>query len=163
MLTSCEMKQMRLLNKRHSPLPMSVIWATVVVLAFAYGAFASPVERSFRASCDGSEQKYIVIEPETHKVFAGVLVALHGHGFDRHQFVEDGRGECKAAREAAIAHGLVFVSTDCRAKCSWMGPKAEADGRGRCSVPRDGQGVPCGGPCSVQGEEAGNRAVVASR
>ena len=55
-----------------------VMWATAVVLAFACGAFASPVERSFRASCDGSEQKYIVIEPETQKPFAGVLVALAG-------------------------------------------------------------------------------------
>ena len=135
------------------------LWRPVVlVLAFAYGAFASPVERSFRASCDGSEQKYIVIEPETQKPFAGVLVALHGHGSDRHQFAEDGRGECKAARETAAARGLIFVSPDYRAKCSWMGPKAEADMLDLLKVLRSEYGVStfyfCGG--SMGGTSAEN-------
>jgi pimeloyl-ACP methyl ester carboxylesterase len=56
-----------------------------------------------------------------------VLIALHGHGSDRWQFVKDGRGECQAAREAAARHKLIYVSPDYRAKTSWMGPLAEAD------------------------------------
>ena len=84
---------------------------------------------SFRAGCDGTEQKYVIVFPDgfsTDKP-CSALIALHGHGSDRWQFVKDLRGECRAAREVAAVHGLLFVSPDYRAKTSWMGPKAEAD------------------------------------
>jgi len=56
-----------------------------------------------------------------------VLVALHGHGSDRWQYVLSDTGSCPAARETAKAQHTIFVAPDYRAKTSWMGPKAEAD------------------------------------
>jgi dipeptidyl aminopeptidase/acylaminoacyl peptidase len=90
---------------------------------------ADPVDVVFTAQVDGSEQRYVVVLPEDFRadVAHSVLIALHGHGSDRWQFVKDGRGECKAARDAAAKHRLIYVSPDYRAKTSWMGPKAEAD------------------------------------
>ena len=85
------------------------------------------VERTFVASCDGSTEKYVEIRPADFRPEAGALIALHGHGSDRHQFAEHPRGECRASREAAASRGLLFVSPDYRAKTSWMGPKAESD------------------------------------
>ena len=84
---------------------------------------------SFRATCDGTEQKYVIVFPDGFSVdkSCAALIALHGHGSDRWQFVKDPRGECRAARDVAAAHGMLFVSPDYRAKTSWMGPKAEAD------------------------------------
>lgn len=55
------------------------------------------------------------------------MVALHGHGSDRWQFVQNGRDECRGMRDAAARFGMLFVSPDYRAKTSWMGPAAEAD------------------------------------
>ncbi|OHE82925.1 MAG: alpha/beta hydrolase [Verrucomicrobia bacterium GWF2_62_7] len=84
---------------------------------------------SFKANCDGTEQKYVVVFPDgfsTNKPCIA-LIALHGHGSDRWQFVRDARGECRGARDVAAVHGMLFVSPDYRAKTSWMGPKAEAD------------------------------------
>ncbi len=84
---------------------------------------------SFRASCDGSEQKYVLLYPDGFSPAAShaVFIALHGHCSDRWQFMKDPRGECRAARDVATAHGMLYVSPDYRAKTSWMGPKAEAD------------------------------------
>ncbi|HOX38888.1 MAG TPA: alpha/beta fold hydrolase [Candidatus Brocadiia bacterium] len=89
------------------------------------------VERdvAFTSDCDGSEQRYVLIlpggfDPEKRR---DVLIALHGHGSDRWQFVRDPRDECRATRDAAAKHGMIFVSPDYRAKTSWMGPKAESD------------------------------------
>jgi len=84
---------------------------------------------AFTAACDGTTQHYVLVLPEGFD--AGqphdVLIALHGHGSDRWQFAKDTRDECRAARDAAAAHDMIFVSPDYRAKTSWMGPKAEAD------------------------------------
>lgn len=89
----------------------------------------SPVDVAFKAACDGSEQRYVLIVPP--KFVADrphdVLVALHGHGSDRWQFAGDDRDECRAARDFAKSRGMLFVSPDYRAETSWMGPKAEAD------------------------------------
>lgn len=84
---------------------------------------------SFRAECDGTEQRYVIIIPDGFSANkpCAVLIALHGHGSDRWQFVKNPRSECRSARDAATAHGMLFVSPDYRAKTSWMGPKAEAD------------------------------------
>jgi pimeloyl-ACP methyl ester carboxylesterase len=86
-------------------------------------------ERAFIAVCDGSEQKYVVVMPDGFQPDkpVSVLVALHGHGSDRWQFVRQERGECRAARDVAAANGSLLVSPDYRAKTSWMGPQAEAD------------------------------------
>lgn len=85
----------------------------------------STEDRSFTATCDGSEQRYVVVLPDG--ATRDVLIALHGHGSDRWQFVNDPRDECRAARDVAAEHGMLFVSPDYRAPTSWMGPAAEAD------------------------------------
>lgn len=88
-----------------------------------------PNEVVFKAKADGTEQRYVEILPpgfdatQTHHL----MIALHGHGSDRWQFIRDNRGECKGARDVATRQGMIFVSPDYRAKTSWMGPKAEAD------------------------------------
>lgn len=84
---------------------------------------------SFTAQCDGTEQKYVLLRPPGFAPDAShdVLIALHGHGSDRWQFVRDRREECRAARDFAFEHGMLYVAPDYRASTSWMGPKAEAD------------------------------------
>ena len=86
-------------------------------------------DESFVARVDGTTQHYVLMLPEGFKAGEAhdVLIALHGHGSDRWQFAKDTRDECRAARDAAAEHGMIFVSPDYRAKTSWMGPKAEAD------------------------------------
>ncbi|NQU39209.1 MAG: alpha/beta fold hydrolase [Lentisphaerae bacterium] len=84
---------------------------------------------SFTAQCDGTEQKYVLLFPAS---FASVephdvLIALHGYGADRWQFVKAERDECRAARDFAAEYKMLYVSPDYRASTSWMGPKAEAD------------------------------------
>jgi len=112
---------------------MNPVLALVACAAAAAGVPVGPVdagtrrEAVFRASCDGSMQPYVELVPNGFEPARGALVALHGHGADRTQFADHPRGECKAAREAAQARGLLFVSPDYRGKTSWMGPKAEAD------------------------------------
>ncbi len=58
---------------------------------------------------------------------ADLVIALHGHGSDRWQFIKDTRGECKGLRDVAAKHRAIVVSPDYRAKTSWMGPAAEDD------------------------------------
>lgn len=84
---------------------------------------------SFTAACDGTEQRYAVQWPESFdtKTPHDLMIALHGHGSDRWQFMKDPRDECRAARDVAAKHGMIYVSPDYRAKTSWMGPKAELD------------------------------------
>ena len=86
-------------------------------------------EVAFHASCDGEMQRYIRILPEDFVETEphDVLMALHGHGSDRWQFAKDSRDECRATRDVAAKHRMIFVSPDYRASTSWMGPKAEAD------------------------------------
>jgi len=92
-------------------------------------AQAEPQDIAFKAKTDGTEQRYVELLPpgfnanEPHDV----LLAFHGHGSDRWQFIRDARGECKGARDVAARFGMIFVSPDYRAKTSWMGPLAEAD------------------------------------
>ena len=83
----------------------------------------------FRAEFDGSRQKYVTLTPPDLNLSQPVslLIALHGHGSDRWQFVRQSRGECRAARDVATANGMILVSPDYRAQTSWMGPAAEAD------------------------------------
>ncbi|MCY3017464.1 MAG: alpha/beta fold hydrolase [Planctomycetota bacterium] len=88
-----------------------------------------PRDVEFKASADGSTQHYVEMLP---KDFAAgdvrhLMMAFHGHGSDRWQYVKDARDECRGARDVALRHGMIFVSPDYRASTSWMGPKAEAD------------------------------------
>ena len=84
---------------------------------------------TFKATCDGSTQRYILMTPPDSVPDSqrDVLIAFHGHGSDRWQYAKDPRAECRVARDMACKHGMLFVSPDYRAKTSWMGPKAEAD------------------------------------
>jgi len=90
---------------------------------------SEPQDVSFVATCDGSTQRYVLVLPEgfVEAEPHHVLIALHGHGSDRWQFVRNARDECRAARDVAAEHRMLFVSPDYRAKTSWMGPAAEAD------------------------------------
>ncbi len=91
--------------------------------------FRPPLDVPFKANFDRSEQRYVLLLPADYQEGQprDLVIALHGHGSDRWQFATNERGECKGARDAAAAHGLIFVSPDYRAKTSWMGPAAEAD------------------------------------
>ena len=83
----------------------------------------------FRAAVDGRDERYVRILPadfdpaQSHDV----LLALHGHGSDRWQFIKQPRDECRAARDTAAEHRLIYLSPDYRATTSWMGPQAESD------------------------------------
>jgi len=83
----------------------------------------------FRARVDGTEQRYVILTPPAFSADrpTSILIALHGHGSDRWQFIRQARGECRATRDIAAEHQMVLVSPDYRATTSWMGPKAEAD------------------------------------
>lgn len=101
---------------------------SAVFCAFAAAA-AEPTDIAFSSSVDGSEQRYVeLLPPDFDAVKAyDVVIALHGHGSDRWQFIKDARDECRGVRDVAAKHGMILVSPDYRAKTSWMGPKAEAD------------------------------------
>lgn len=104
--------------------------STIIVLSAACRALsAEPIDISFKSNLDGTEQRYVEIVPNEAASLAirDVVIALHGHGSDRWQFIKEARGECKGVRDVAAKHGLIVVSPDYRAKTSWMGPKAEAD------------------------------------
>lgn len=83
----------------------------------------------FKANCDQTTQRYVLLLPEqfSPKEPHSLLIALHGHGSDRWQFIKDPRGECRAARDIARKYNLIYVSPDYRARTSWMGPQAESD------------------------------------
>ncbi|MBC8355686.1 MAG: alpha/beta fold hydrolase [Planctomycetes bacterium] len=108
-----------------------VAFYAAVSSVFVGQSIAAPTieDRNFIATCDGSEQKYVIVIPDGFKPVGpvSVIIALHGHGSDRWQFVRQERGECQATRDVAAANGMLLVSPDYRAKTSWMGPKAEAD------------------------------------
>jgi len=91
--------------------------------------FAPPEDVPFTANFDGTEQRYVQLLPADFNAALDhtLLIALHGHGSDRWQFVRDNRDECKGAREVALKYGAIYVSPDYRTKTSWMGPAAEAD------------------------------------
>jgi predicted GH43/DUF377 family glycosyl hydrolase len=104
-----------------------VLLALQTCLAAALGQRTE--DKQFTAKCDGSTQNYVVIYPEGFQADkpCDMLIALHGHGSDRWQFVKADYDECRASRDAAASRHMIYVSPDYRAKTSWMGPKAEAD------------------------------------
>ncbi len=80
-----------------------------------------PCDVTFTARCDGTAQNYVLALPCGTRADGNhdVLIALHGHGADRWQFVRDARDECRAARDFADEHEMLFVSPDYRAPTSW--------------------------------------------
>jgi pimeloyl-ACP methyl ester carboxylesterase len=103
--------------------------ASATCLAQEAPGFATVEDRTFLAKFDGSEQKYVIMTPQGFMPdqSSSLLIALHGHGSDRWQFVRQPRGECRGTRDVAAAHKILLVSPDYRATTSWMGPAAEAD------------------------------------
>lgn len=108
----------------------SLLLLTLVLLSRLTLAATDPWrDIAFKATADGSEQRYVellppgFLETEAHDV----VLAFHGHGSDRWQFIKDPRGECAGVRDVAARYGVIVVSPDYRAKTSWMGPAAEAD------------------------------------
>lgn len=110
-----------------------VFWVVMLVCASfwhqARAAMSATNEVTFTAAIDGTPQCYVRMLPEGFDPAKEyhVLIALHGHGSDRWQYVRDPRDECRAARDMADRRRMIFISPDYRAKTSWMGPKAEAD------------------------------------
>jgi pimeloyl-ACP methyl ester carboxylesterase len=109
--------------------PAKPLFTLTFALAAATSWAAEPVDIAFQSHLDGTEQRYVeLLPPEFDAAKAhDVVLALHGHGADRWQFIRDPRGECRGVRDVAAQHGAIVVSPDYRAKTSWMGPKAEAD------------------------------------
>lgn len=104
--------------------------ALPLLLMLAAAASAEePRDVVFQARIDGTEQRYVELLPPAFEAAQphDVVIALHGHGSDRWQFIRDTRGECQAIRDFAAEHGWIVVSPDYRARTSWMGPQAEAD------------------------------------
>ena len=107
---------------------VATAWLLTAVGVNAQG-FQDPEDVSFASKTDNTEQRYVVLLPEQFDATVphDVMIALHGHGSDRWQFVTDERPECRGARDMAARGNIIFVSPDYRAKTSWMGPAAEAD------------------------------------
>lgn len=99
--------------------------------AFQADEKTSSQDRTIHSKLDGTEQRYVVMLPPGFQIDRphDVIIALHGHGADRWQFVNDSRDECRGARDAAAERNAIFISPDYRAKTSWMGPAATADMR----------------------------------
>ncbi len=103
--------------------------ASNVLLANCKPFDAEPKDMVFVSLADNSEQRYVEIIPPDFQPnnLHDAVIALHGHGSDRWQFVQQSRDECRGVRDVATKHGMILVSPDYRAKTSWMGPLAEAD------------------------------------
>jgi pimeloyl-ACP methyl ester carboxylesterase len=88
-----------------------------------------PQDIAFIARIDGSVQNYVLLLPTNYRPSEqhDLLIALHGHGSDRWQFLKPSRDETRAVLDTADKFGMILVSPDYRAKTSWMGPAAEAD------------------------------------
>jgi predicted esterase len=101
----------------------------LLALAGGRGHAALTNDVAFTAAFDGTEQRYVMLLPDGFDRAQphDVLIALHGHGSDRWQFIRESHGEAHASRVAAEQNRMIFVTPDYRAKTSWMGPAAEAD------------------------------------
>lgn len=110
-------------------LPVLILMVSVVLVSPENLPPSSEKDVPFIARVDGSEQRYVLWQPAGTEVLDGcaVLVALHGHGSDRWQFIRDPRDECRAVRDMARKYRMVVLAPDYRAPASWMGPSAEAD------------------------------------
>ena len=93
------------------------------------GVDAAARDITFIATADQTEQRYIILPPRQFDAGspANLLIALHGHGSDRWQFMTPSRDETRAALYIAAKHRMIYVAPDYRAKTSWIGPRAESD------------------------------------
>lgn len=107
-----------------------LLWTSAALLpGVALAAEPTTEDVIFRAQIDDIEQRYVRVLPadfEANKAH-DLLIALHGHGSDRWQFIKQPRDECRSARDFATQQRMILISPDYRATTSWMGPKAEAD------------------------------------
>ncbi|MBI5831065.1 MAG: alpha/beta hydrolase, partial [Armatimonadetes bacterium] len=73
---------------------------TLPTLLVAAG-LAEPRELTFTAATDGSTQRYVELMPADYDPAQtrDLLLAFHGHGSDRWQYVREERGECRGARD----------------------------------------------------------------
>lgn len=120
-------------------LPATVLTTLHLALSWTFaqplapGAETVPAMRLnevvFHSGLDNTEQRYVELIPAVRPEGSpgDLIIALHGHGSDRWQFIRDPRGECRGVRDVAARHRAILVSPDYRARTSWMGPKAEAD------------------------------------
>ena len=115
--------------KRPSPLRLLCAAALALCLQACSLQAANPEDLTFQSKVDASPQRYVTLTPPEFDPAKphDLLVALHGHGADRWQFIIDPRAECQATRDVAARFGLLMVSPDYRARTSWMGPHAEQD------------------------------------
>lgn len=98
------------------------------LVTFLLGAEEKALDVSFVSKYDKTTQRYLLKLPEGELPKPAVLlIALHGHGSDRHQFMNPSRDETRAALDVARSNRCIYVSPDYRAKTSWMGPAAAAD------------------------------------
>jgi len=113
-----------LLTIKPTMLPLLILFLQV-----ATNWAAEPQDIAFVSRLDGSEQRYVELLPPEFDAMQprDVVIALHGHGSDRWQFIKDARGECRGLRDVAAEQGVIVVAPDYRARTSWMGPEAEAD------------------------------------
>jgi pimeloyl-ACP methyl ester carboxylesterase len=108
------------------------IWALCILALLQVGPVVvvpRPQDIVFTARFDGSEQRYVLslpaqFRPSQHR---DLLIALHGHGSDRWQFMKPSRDETRAVLDTAARFGMILLAPDYRARTSWMGPAAEAD------------------------------------
>ena len=72
-----------------------VVLFVALMLCGSMSRAGEPLDVVFTATLDRTEQRYVVVLPEGFDSNAThlILVALHGHGSDRWQFVKDGRDE----------------------------------------------------------------------
>ncbi len=91
--------------------------------------WGEPQEIAFTANIDQTQQHYVLWDFRDLDAGAGgdCLIALHGHGSDRWQFIRQERDEVRAVRDFARQQRMLYLSPDYRAPTSWMGPAAEAD------------------------------------
>src|SRR5215208_5962680 len=77
-----------------------------------------PRDVAFTAKVDGTEQRYVELLPPgfDDQTAHDLVLAFHGHGSDRWQFIKDARGECRGMRDVAVRFGVILVSPDYRAK-----------------------------------------------
>ena len=110
---------------------MRLLLAILVIFAASQEVLPEDQETdiSFTATFDQSEQRYVLWQPSEVSTLdgCGVLIALHGHGSDRWQFIQNPRDECRAVRDMARKHNMAIIAPDYRATTSWMGPAAESD------------------------------------
>ena len=89
-------------------------WLTIPLSGPHAAEFQPPRDVTFVSKVDGTEQRYVLMLPKDlpgeRKV--DLVIALHGHGSDRWQFVNAERDECRAAREMAAKHNMIYLCPD---------------------------------------------------